>query len=255
MNIIIIGSGNVATHLGKAFFAAGHSIRQVWSREYDHADLLAQQINARPIDKLSQIRSDADVYILAVRDDALFDLALDLRFRDALVLHTSGSVSMSVLRPISRHYGVIWAPQSFVRDVPMNYEDLPFCIEGSSQSVENDIASLVRTISDHVFSINGEQRRWLHLASVMVNNFGNALNALSQDLLAEHDIPFEILHPLISITATKIKQSHNLWNLQTGPAVRNDEKTINEHRKLIADKPQLLQLYDLMTDFIIHATH
>ena len=214
-NIIIIGSGNVATHLAKALFSKDHHILQIWSREFDHAALLANQVSAHPIDKLDLIRTDADIYILAVRDDALFDLALDLRFRDSLVLHTSGSVSMSVLRYVSRHHGVIWSPQSFVRDVPMDYSALPFCIEASDKSSMQKLNDLLSDISSHVFSIDGEQRRWLHLASVMVNNFGNALNALAQDLLHAQDIPFEILHPLISITADKIKQNKNLQELMT----------------------------------------
>lgn len=252
MNISIIGSGNVATHYGKAFHRAGHRIGQIWSREFDHAEQLAVQVDAEPIDKLDFLRPDADLYILAVSDDALFDLALDLRLRDAVVLHTSGSVSMSVLRPISRKHGVLWAPQSFVRTVEMDYSQLPFCIEASTPEVYSLIESLARTVSSHTYSIGGEQRQWLHLTSVMVNNFGNAVNALAQDLLQTQNIPFAILQPLVQITAEKAQQSldSSLWRLQTGPAVRRDEKTLDRHRSMLKDDPRLLQLYDLLTSLI-----
>ena len=133
--ITFIGSGNVATHLAKAFHAAGHQIVQIWSREYDHAEALANQVFAEPIDKLELLYPTSDVYILAVADDALFDLALDLRLRDALVLHTAGAVSLNVLKPISRKYGVLWSPQTFIREVAMNYNEVPFCIEGSNDSM------------------------------------------------------------------------------------------------------------------------
>ncbi len=249
MKISIIGSGNVASHLAKAFFGAGCQIVQVWSREYDHAEALANQVFAEPIDKLSLLYPVADVYILAVTDDALFDLALDLRLRDALVLHTAGSVSMSVLRPVSRRHGVLWSPQTFIRDLAMDYAALPFCIEGVSSEVEAEIRSLVGRVSSHVFSVSSSQRQWLHLAAVMVNNFGNAVNALAQDLLNARQIPFEILHPLVSLTADKVKQG-NLWLQQTGPARRKDQKTIDNQRRLLADNEQLLSLYDMMTEMI-----
>jgi len=247
--ITFIGSGNVATHLATAFHRAGHQILQVWSREYDHAESLANRVFAEPIDRLSLLYTNADVYILAVTDDALFDLALDLKLRDALVLHTAGAVSLRVLQPISRRHGVVWSPQTFIRDVALDYPSLPFCIEGSSSEVTDTIRELVATVSTHVYDVSTEQRKWLHLAAVMTNNFGNAINAIAQDLLQEHGLPFEILHPLIETTAEKLKHG-SLWRQQTGPARRHDQKTIDNQRSLLADDARLLQLYDLMTELI-----
>lgn len=249
MKITILGSGNVATHLAKAFHVAGYQILQIWSREYDHAEALANQVFAEPIDKLKLLYPTADVYVLAVTDEALFDLALDLKLRDALVLHTAGSVSLKVLAPISRKHGVIWSPQTFIRDVAMDYSTLPFCIEGSSAEVEERIRQILTPVSQHIFSVDTEQRKWLHLAAVITNNFGNAINALAQDIVQGHNIPFEILHPLIEMTAEKLKHG-GLWQQQTGPARRQDQKTIDNQRSLLADNPQMLKLYDLMTEII-----
>ena len=248
--ITFIGSGNVASHLAKAFYAAGYQIVQVWSREFDHAEALANQVFAEPIDKLNLLYPTSDVYILAVADDALFDLALDLRLRDAIVLHTAGSVPMKVLQSVSRKHGVLWSPQTFISNVAMDYAQLPFCIEGSTPETEASIRELLKPVSSHIYTVDSRQRQWLHLAAVMVNNFGNAINALSQDLLSEHDIPFEILHPLVTLTADKIKQGGTLWQQQTGPARRQDQKTIDNQRRLIVDDDKLLQLYDLMTYLI-----
>lgn len=244
--ITFIGSGNVATHLARAFHTAGHQIVQIWSREYDHAEALANQVFAEPIDKLGLLYPTADVYILAVADDALFDLALDLQLRDALVLHTAGGVSLNVLKPISRKYGVLWSPQTFIRDVAMNYGEVPFCIEGCNEATEKAIMELAKSVSKNVYPIDSQQRQWLHLAAVMVNNFGNCINALAQDLVTEHGMDFAILHPLVTLTAEKIKQG-NLWQQQTGPARRRDQKTIDNQRRLLADNEQMLALYDLMT--------
>ena len=248
-SISIIGSGNVATHLALALHHTGHPVRQVLSREFDHAALLASRIGAQPIDKLAQLDSLSDVYLLAVNDDALYDLALDLRLPDALVLHTSGSTPAAVLKAVSRRHGVVWSPQTFVRDIAMDYSRLPLCIEGSTPKVLQEIESLFSPVSDHIHHLDFEQRRWAHLASVMVSNFGNAINALAQETLEQHDIDFSILRPLAEGTVRKMDFGP-LWPQQTGPARRHDQKTIDTQRRLLADNPQLLQLYDLLTEII-----
>jgi len=260
MKISFLGSGNVATHLAQAFYQAGHQIVQIWSRDFDHADNLASLVMAEPIDKIALLYPDTDLYILAVNDDALFDLALDLQLRDGIVVHTSGSVSMSVLRPISRKHGVLYAPQSFVRTNAMDYSQLPFCIEANSIEVDSLLKKLASSVSPHIFSINSEQRLWIHLASVFANNFGNALNAIAANIAEMHDIPFAILQPLIEVTTQKAlntKSSHpeaDLWRLQTGPAVRHDEKTLDRHRSMLKEQSSLLEIYNLMTTLIEEKT-
>ena len=150
---------------------------------------------------------------------------------------------------ITRSVYLIRTPQTFIRDAAMDYASLPFCLEGVNPTVEQQIRELMEPISKHLYTINSQQRQWLHLAAVMVNNFGNAINAMAQDMLQQHHIPFEILHPLITMTAEKIKQG-GLWQQQTGPARRQDQKTIDSQRQLLADNEKMLQLYDLLTEMI-----
>ena len=248
-SISIIGAGNVATHLALALHNTGHTLRQVLAREFDHADLLASRVGAQPINKSSLLDDQSDVYLLAVNDDALYDLALDLRLPNALVLHTSGSTPATVLKPISHRYGVVWSPQTFVRDIAMDYSRLPLCIEGSTPQVLQEIEALFAPVSGHIHHLDFEQRRWAHLAAVMVNNFGNAINAIAQETLEQHGIDFSILRPLAEGTVRKMDYGP-LWPQQTGPARRHDQKTLDTQRRLLADNPQLLQLYDLLTEII-----
>lgn len=248
-SVSFIGSGNVATHLALALHSKGVAIRQVLSREHDHAALLASRVGAQPIDRIGLLKGNAAVYILAVNDDALYDLALDLHLPDALVLHTSGSTPMAVLKPVSRHHGVVWSPQTFVRDFAMDYSRLPLCIEADSQQSEEAIVELFGLITHNIHRLDFEQRRYAHLAAVMVNNFGNAVNALAQDLMQRHGLDFTMLQPLAEATVKKINYGP-LWPQQTGPAARRDEKTLDAQRRLLADQPQLLELYNLLTDII-----
>ena len=131
----------------------------------------------------------------------------------------------------------------------MDYAALPLCIEGSSPETENEIATLCASVSGNIHRLDYLQRRWAHLAAVMVNNFGNALNALAQDLMTSHNIDFAILRPLAEGTVRKMDYGP-LWPQQTGPAIRHDQKTINAQRRLLANNPHLLQLYNLMTEII-----
>ncbi len=248
-DVTFIGSGNVATHLALALHSTGVAIRQVLSREYDHAALLASRVGAQPINRPELLKNNADAYILAVNDDALYDLALDLRLPDALVLHTSGSTPMAVLKPISRCHGVVWSPQTFVRDFAMDYARLPLCIEADSLQSEELIVGLFGRITHNIHRLDFEQRRWAHLAAVMVNNFSNAINALAQDLMLQRGLDFSMLQPLAEATTKKINLGP-LWPQQTGPAARHDEKTLDAQRRLLADQPQLLELYNLLTDII-----
>lgn len=246
MNITFIGSGNVATHLALALHSRGHIIRQIWSRKMDHAVLLASRVLAEPVDDIHRISPNTDIVIIAVPDDALFDIAIDLEHTSALVLHTSGSTTIDVLRSTSAHYGVIWSPQSFVRDMALDYEQLPFCIEGNGVESEERIAKFIGTLSPHIYHTSLTQRQYLHLAAVLENNFANGLHAMAQAICKEHDMPFEILHPIITTTAKRALYADVRYSL-TGPAVRHDTHTLRTHQQLLTDKPQYLDVYKAMT--------
>ena len=248
-NISIVGSGNVATHLGLALKAAGCNIHQVLSRSLQHAQLLAMRVGAVPIDRWQSLDEYCDAYILAVNDDAIFDLALDLKLKESLVVHTSGSTPASVLRNVSDRHGVVWSPQTFVRDIAMDYSTLPLCIEGCNQETESEIEELLGRVTRNIYHLDYNQRIMEHLAAVMVSNFVNAINATAQDYMKSEGLDFEMLRPLAEQTLKKWNYGP-LWFQQTGPAIRHDERTLNTHRKMLADQPELLKVYDFLTDLI-----
>lgn len=252
--ITFIGSGNVASHFAQVLYQNGNTIVQIWSRQQSHAEELASRVGATATDSWEELSQETDVVIIAITDDALYNLPDELHFNHALVLHTSGSVPMETLKCVSSQYGVLWSPQSFVRNEPIDYAALPLCIEGNTPIAEQVIRQLVEPISQHIYPLNGNQRRWVHLCAVMANNFGNALNATAEQLMQQQQIPFEILHPIISLTSQKA-QHGDLWKQQTGPAIRRDEKTLESHRQLLKENPQLLELYNIMTNIIQDGTH
>lgn len=249
MKVSFIGSGNVATHLALALYGKGHVIEQVYSPNSSHANLLAGRVEAEAITVIQHLQNNADVYIVAIPDNALYDIALDLRVGNALVLHTSGATSIEVLRDTSTHYGVLWSPQSFVRDAALEYSTLPFCIEGNTQETCDEIEQFIKSVSTHILRTTHEQRQWLHLAAVFVNNLPNGLTAIAQQLCREHNLPFEMLHPIMLTTVQRATYGDVRYQL-TGPAVRNDSRTLATHRRMLQDNKMFLSIYDQLSEIL-----
>lgn len=246
MNIVVIGSGNVGSHLSRLFAAAGHQIRQVWSRDVRHASDVAEAVGAVPLCRFADIDRTADIYIIAVPDDHIAGVSLQLPVLDGIVVHTSGSTDISAL--CQRRRGVMWFLHSFVKDVPMDCKPLHCCYEGSSSDVDETIKNLLCEVAI-AYRLDGEQRRWAHLASVLTNNFGNALNALAEQICMTQGIDFAMLQPLIASTAASAAAG-GIVARQTGPAARHDQKTIDTQLSMLAGIPAAQRVYEAMTELI-----
>ena len=250
MRITIIGSGNVATHLAAAFKNAGHAIVQVYSRDMHNASLLAYHVKAEPIDNLEQINSETDLFVIAVKDDAIEPIAADLVQYNKLIVHTSGATSLQTLQKHTQNAGVFYPLQTFSKTRELNFNAVPLCIEGTDDKITSTLNELAYTVSQNVYRVNSEQRKTLHLAAVFACNFPNYLYHVSQQLLAEKQLPFDLLRPLILETAEKIQELLPA-NVQTGPAVRNDEKTMTSHLDQLGENPDLQDIYKLLSQGII----
>ena len=248
--IVIIGAGRLATHLGLAFFRQGLKVAQIYNRTADKGLKLAQRLGASFTNDLSEVSLNADLYILAVSDSVLEDLSSRLRLQDKLVVHTSGTMGMAILTPVSSNIGVFYPVQTFSHNRRINFRKIPVCIEGNTASSERQLGMLAGKITDNVQHLNSDQRRILHLGAVFSSNFTNFLYTVTEELLLEHDISLTLLEPLILQTARNVKQG-KVFQSQTGPAVRGDEKVLDKHRMMLADHPEYLTIYNLISDNII----
>ncbi len=250
MRITLIGSGNVATHLGAAFKNAGHQILQVWSRNLQHAALLAYHIKAEPIDRLSEIHADTDLIIISVKDDAVDEVASFINLKNVLVVHTCGAVGMQVLEKYFDNCGVFYPLQTFSKTREIDFRSVPLCIESTDKNSTGLLLDLGRSISNQVTYIDSIQRKTLHLAAVFACNFPNFLYAIAADLLKNQQMEFDLLKPLILETASKVQEFFP-QEVQTGPAIRRDEKTMNTHLSLLQQHPELQEIYTLLSQGII----
>lgn len=250
MRITIIGSGNVATHLAAAFKNAGHSIVQVYSRDMHNASLLAYHVKAEAVDNLDQINPATDLFVLAIKDDTIEAIAAELARLGKLIVHTSGATDLQTVLNHTTNAGVFYPLQTFSKTREVNFNTVPLCIEGADEQITSKLNELAYTISQNVYHINSAQRKTLHLAAVFACNFPNYLYYISQQLLAEKQLPFDLLRPLILETAEKV-QGNLPADVQTGPAIRNDKKTMASHIGQLVEKPELQKLYELLSQGII----
>ena len=244
IKIAIIGGGNVATHLAKAFSKTKEvSLIQMYARNIEQINHFKHDIS---ITNSLDLLMDADVYIIAIADDAIADVSLKIDKKNSLIVHTSGSVSLKALKNNGRK-GVFYLLQSFSKNKKVNFDEIPLCLEAENDEDLNTLKKIAKAIGTKIYTINSVQRKRLHVAAVFVNNFTNYMYKIGNDICEKHDISFEILHPLIKETAKKIT-TLSPEKAQTGPAKRNDQKTISNHLELLTSAQQ--EIYQLITKSI-----
>lgn len=256
-NVILIGAGNLATQLALCLHEKGISVKQVFSRTPEAAEKLAQKVNAQSTSNLSELEKDADLFLIAVKDSAIPEILENLGLdENQLVVHTAGSVPMSVLNGFSANYGVFYPLQTFSKTRKVEFWDIPICIEANHPSNLLKLEILASAISNTVRQINSEERKTLHLAAVFANNFVNHFYTLSAEILQDKKLKFDLLKPLIHETAAKIATMQPA-EAQTGPARRNDQTIIQEHLKMLHDKPEFRKIYSFVTESIVqfHQKH
>ncbi len=248
--IVIIGAGNIATHLAMNLKIAGFEIAQIIARTEASAKPLAEAVSAKYTCDLKNLDTTATYFMIAVSDDEIANVAKQIRVGEKLVIHTSGSTPMDVLKDCSTNYGVLYPFQTFSKKKVLNMRKVPICVEGSSLEAQKNIVFLSRQLSDSVQVMNFEQRAVLHLAGVFACNFTNYMYAIANDILAENNLSFDLLKPLITETVDKV-QSLSPREVQTGPAIRKDMKTIERQEKMLEKQPDLLEIYKLLTKNIM----
>lgn len=251
MNIVIIGSGNVAAVLGRKFVKASHHILQVLSRNAAAASELAYEWDTESANYLSLINKEADVYIIAVSDDAISAIIKDLRLPGKIVAHTAASVKMDVLAKVTENYGVFYPLQSMKKEQP-DSPDIPIYTEAVNDSTNVVLEKLARSISENsVKTADYDKRTRLHVAAVIVNNFTNHIFSLAEEYCKSERLDFKDLLPLIHNTIERVHTSSPAA-MQTGPAIRNDQAIIEKHLELLQRHPKLLRLYECMTGSIMN---
>jgi predicted short-subunit dehydrogenase-like oxidoreductase (DUF2520 family) len=242
ISVVLLGAGNVASHLYKAFKnSEAIEVIQWYNRSIKSISSFKNEVDIT--DNLNTLK-EADIYIMAISDDSISSLSQALPFENRLIAHTSGSVSIHDLDKKNKR-AVFYPLQTFSKDAELNFSEVPICIEVTEKENLQLLKNLAEGTSSKWYKINTEQRQTLHVSAVYVNNLVNQLYRIAHEISDAKSINFDILKPLILETAKKV-QDISPYMAQTGPAKRNDKKTIKRHLKLIEDEEHKA-IYELLT--------
>ena len=255
-NIAIIGSGKLATALGYYLIQKRLPLNGIWSRQERHKQALANTLHVSAVETFDQLKK-YDLIIIAISDQAIEIVAEKISQvipnDQPTVVHTSGATGLDVLSKHLKNTGIFYPLQTFSEGFQPDFSKIPICIESNSKDILQKLEKLGQEMGNPVYHLDSDKRATLHVGAVLVNNFTNHLFGLATELLEQDNLPPDLLRPLLEETARKL-QTKPATEVQTGPAVRNDQVTLEKHRKLLADQPNLLALYDLLTKSILSKT-
>ena len=233
MRIVLIGRGRLAMNLEHALLSAGHEVASVNSRTLESLPL------------------EADIFIVAVKDAALADvIRVATKGRESqLFVHTAGSMPMGMFKGLTTHYGVFYPMQTFSKERLVDFNDISVFLETNDDVSMERLKMLATTLTTHIYELDSDGRKHLHLAAVFACNFVNHCYALSAEVLAAKGLPFSVMLPLVDETAQKV---HELApkDAQTGPAVRGDQNVMQMQANMLAGKPAVKQIYEALSNDI-----
>jgi predicted short-subunit dehydrogenase-like oxidoreductase (DUF2520 family) len=251
--VSFIGAGNLAWHLAPALDNAGYSVKEVYSRNRRNADALVERLyDAETKADLDFSSSKSSVFIIAVSDDVIGDIAQEIALpEDAILVHTSGSQPLSVLGyAATPNLGVFYPLQTFTKDKKVEFNSIPIFVESETAIVEKRLMAMAKEIAKNVLKINSEERKALHVAAVFAANFTNHMLYLAQEIMRENALSYEWLKPLISEMITK-SLSIGPENAQTGPARRGDLATLDKHMDFLKGDETVSELYKIISQDIV----
>ncbi|MXV37738.1 DUF2520 domain-containing protein [Flavobacteriaceae bacterium Ap0902] len=249
--VTILGAGNVAHHLARAFVENTIEVKQIYNRTLHKAQSIGENNRIPFTDKISEL-DRADIFVIASSDSAISELSMHIPFDDALVVHTSGSIPMDILKRHER-YGVLYPLQTFSKGRELEYDEIPFYIEASNEEDAELLKKLAKRISNRVYITDSKQRAELHLSAVWASNFVNHMYYIAAEMAEKAGMSFDHLLPLIEETAAKV-QDLSPKDAQTGPAKRNDKIVLEKHESLI-DNSFYLDLYQRISHSITKTYH
>ncbi|MEB2780213.1 Rossmann-like and DUF2520 domain-containing protein [Algoriphagus sp. C2-6-M1] len=251
--IAILGAGNVAWHLAPALEDAGHSITEVYARTIKSAAQITERVYAgEPKDEFDFTDSEAEIFILAVKDSAIMDVANEVILpENAILVHTSGSVGLDMLNYSSATYtGIFYPLQSFTKGRKIEFGEVPFLLESDDEETLQKLKKLAKSLSHLTYTVRSKDRKAMHIAAVFASNFSNHMIRIAEEVMQRQGLDFDMLKPLIIETISKSLQM-GAKAAQTGPAIREDYETLEDHHRFLSYNDGIAEIYRLISQDII----
>lgn len=248
-DVVMLGAGNVATHLAIALQQKGYTIKQVFSLRFESARMLASRFGASYCNRIDDVDGSAGLYIIALRDQVVEEVVANLFVSKGILVHTSGTLGIGILSKSAVHYGVFYPLQTFSKARFVDLGNVPFCLEASDEKTMAVLRRIAGDLSDDVREMDTVTRQYTHLAAVFACNYSNFMYVIASEILKTRQVPFEVLLPLIHESLHKVRYIEP-WEAQTGPAIRHDTLIIEKHLAMLNDFPEYRELYSMISKLI-----
>ncbi|MCK9321644.1 MAG: DUF2520 domain-containing protein [Bacteroidales bacterium] len=249
-DIVILGSGNVANHFAKALKKAEINIKQIFGRNIETVSELAKSINSSYTTNIADIVQDADIYFFIMNDEANISICNQINIKPNCILaHTAGSQSINIFKNKTPNYGVFYPFQTFTKSVETDFSNVPICLEASNNKTYLEFEKIAQKLNCKTFNLDASKREIVHLSGVFAANFMNHCVNIAEVILTENNISTDIIKPLLEQSFFKLL-NNKAANSQTGPAIRNDNFTIEKHIELIKENKQYSEVYQVLTNSI-----
>ena len=246
-NIAVIGTGNLAFHICNVLKKEGFNLQLIIGRNKTKVAEIGKKFKVSYTNQISLIPENIDLIFVCVKDDAVEEVIKSIKtdVSNRIIIHTSGSLAIDVIKKKTKNAGVFYPVFSFNKNRNVNFKKIPVLIETSKGKAQQTISKMAQIITDNVISVNSEQRKKIHLAAVISNNFVNYLYTVAEDFLKENKLPFNLLVPLITDAALRL-QDNQPSKMQTGPALRGDKNILNKHLEMLKNK-EIIKIYTLLS--------
>ncbi|UAY54820.1 Rossmann-like and DUF2520 domain-containing protein [Arachidicoccus terrestris] len=250
--VIIIGSGGVATNIGRLFRSKGIIISQVLGRSKASTKDLAEELLCPYTLAPEELSQDADLYIISIQDREISKLLLKLKIPDsAMIVHTAGGVSIDIFKDKFNRYGILYPLQSLRKETSV-VPEIPFYLDSNTTDAKLFLENICTGAGLSFRWANDTQRMQLHVAAVFCSNFPNYFYMLAENFCRERKLDFSSLLPVIEETACRLaREGLSPLTLQTGPAIRKDIPTVEKHLNLLNGDLEAYSTYQYMTDQIM----
>ena len=252
--IALIGAGKLATNFAFTLKKKDYTILQVYNRSREAGIKLAKEVSSSYIDDLRDLTGEADLYALAVSDEALLEVSDQIHLKNQMIIHFSGTAETGILKKSSSNYGVLYPPQTFTFRPTAGFLNIPLCVEANNYESAKILSAFATTLSDKILMVSTSQRKTIHLSAIFAGNFTNFMYAIAEDLLTANNLPMSLLEPIIEKTKANSLQK-NIFSLQTGPAIREDIEMIKTHLEILSGKPEFKEIYRIISESIINYKH
>ncbi|WP_209332034.1 Rossmann-like and DUF2520 domain-containing protein [Lunatimonas salinarum] len=251
--IAILGTGNVAWHLGGALENAGHIITEVYGRNLQHAEKITNRLYATEAKcDLDFSESEAEIFILAVSDQAIASLADAVILPEGSILvHTSGTMPLEILGYSSATFtGILYPLQTLSKYHPLDFSEVALLLESDDSDTLKKLRKLANSLKSPHYTVKSKDRQAVHVAAVFASNFTNHLLGIAERIMERHGLDFEMLKPLIIEQISKSLEI-GAKRAQTGPAVREDLDTLENHHQFLQFDEKLAEIYRSISQHIL----